>query len=90
MFNTKLKKISALMLLGASVSLTGCDLFDDDNGSSKSFAAFEGNALKGVLINAEVSLYHYSSVNNAIFTTSTDENGEYSFNAVLDKYRIPS
>ncbi|TRX57160.1 hypothetical protein [Thalassomonas sp. M1454] len=85
MFNTKLKKLSALMLVGASVSLTGCDLFDDDNGSSSNFASFEGDALKGALINAEVSLYHHTDVNKAIYTTSTDANGDYSFNAVLDQ-----
>ncbi|WNC71166.1 hypothetical protein RGQ13_13680 [Thalassotalea psychrophila] len=86
MLTTKLKKLSGLMLLGASLTLTGCDLFDNDSDDSPSgtLATFSGNALKGVLANADVNLYHYTDITNAVLSTTTDENGDYELSGLLD------
>lgn len=78
------------MLLGASLTLTGCDIFDNDSDDAPSgtLATFSGDALKGVLANADVNLYHYTDITNAVLSTTTDENGDYELSGVLNSIGV--
>ncbi|WP_371375338.1 hypothetical protein [Thalassotalea aquiviva] len=83
MFNSKYNKITSILLLGASLTLTGCDLFDDDNDKKidppvEDNSLFKGDVLKGDVIKGDVNLYAATDLNTSIFKTVTDENGNFS------------
>ncbi|MEW6996606.1 hypothetical protein AADZ86_02710 [Colwelliaceae bacterium BS250] len=92
MFNTKLKKLSGLMLLSASLTLTGCDWFESDSGGGDDddipYAVVSGSALKGLLIGADVNFYHHSDLTNSAFSTTTDSEGNYNLEAPTEDFGI--
>ncbi|WNC69662.1 hypothetical protein RI845_05810 [Thalassotalea nanhaiensis] len=85
MFNKNVKKLSTLLLLALSFTLTGCDLFDnDDDDKPETIINIDGNALKGILIGADVNLYHHTDISIPLLTTTTDSNGDYTLTGSLD------
>ncbi|EWH09918.1 lipoprotein [Catenovulum agarivorans DS-2] len=55
--------------------LAGC--FGDDDDDKVQDISVQGKAVKGTLVNADVSLYNASNMNTPIGTGTTDANGEF-------------